>query len=185
MLSFDPNYVPVPPKLSEEEQETYDARVKFFTDLQTHRVEGKKVSAFTLMIMEKARLEEEARLAALKDADRERRAKEFFLRHLMAGFHDIFFQWKDHVSKVKRAKRFLLKHMMGAGQKALFAWREYVVKNAKARRFLEKHMGGVKGHCFRMWKEMREQNLKLKRLFAKVRRNAIQHAPPPAFTMTR
>ena len=76
------------------------------------------------MIMERARLEEEARRAALADKDRERRAKEFFLRHLMAGFHDIFHQWKDHVAKTKRAKRFLLKHMIGAGQKALFAWRE-------------------------------------------------------------
>ena len=167
MLSFDPNYVHLPPRLPPDEQEAFDARVKFFKDLQQHRVEGKKVSAFTMMIMEKARLEEEARLRALADKDRERRAKEFFLRHLMAGFHDVFFSWKDYVYKVKKAKRFMLKHMMGAGQKALFAWREYVVKNAKARRFLEKHMGGVKGHCFRTWKQMRETNLKIKRLFAR------------------
>ena len=72
--------------------------------------------------MEQARREEQERQAALAAKDREERAMEFAMRHFMGDFHDIFFAWKNYVSKVLKAKRFLLNNMAGASRVALHAW---------------------------------------------------------------
>ena len=124
MLTFNRNKRNAPVLLPPDQQQRHDAKLEYFATLQRHRVESKHQSAFTKMIMEQARREEQERQAALAAKDREERAMEFAMRHLMGDFHDIFFTWKNYVSKVLKAKRFLLNNMAGAARVALHAWKQ-------------------------------------------------------------
>ena len=162
LLTYDPEHVRGVRDVTPGSR--YPDRCEYFRKMQKARTEGNPMSAFTAMLLEQHRIEEEKRAAKLAEEERTRKVKLMFMRQLMGPAAEVMGAWREHVGKMKRMRAFMKKHVMGPAAACLTAWIKYHLDTKKARAFMMRFVIGALRNTYAAWKMYWQQQKKLKKL---------------------
>ena len=162
MLTYNPEYVRAVREISPGSH--YPERCEYFSKLQNERAKGGPMSAFTAMLLEQHRIEEEKRRVREAEEERIRKVKMMFLRQMMGPAAEVIGAWREHVSKMKRVRLFIKKHVMGPASACLTAWIKYFRDMKKARAFMMKFMVGALRNTYAALKKYWMQQKRVKKL---------------------